>query len=337
MISTPSSPLSDGDTLVERLVRFGHELRTEGLSVGSGDVMTYCSAAAALDPGDIGDLYWSGRTTLVTRRDQIHVYDLVFRRFFLAEPDPPPEAHVPPDSASSEAQAPLQVPDNEPGTGEEEDDTNIILGLAGADAEIWRQKSFSACTPAELAALRRIMARVRLTPPKRRSRRRCTDKIRGRPDMRRTVRETMRRQHEPSNLFWTSRKLRIRPLVLILDVSGSMSDYSRNLLQFAYSTKRAAGRVEVFCFGTRLTRITPALDRRRPDDALEQAANRVFDWDGGTRIGESLDEFVRHWGRRGMSRGSIVVICSDGLDRGDPAVLAAAMERLSRLSYASCG
>ena len=333
MISTPSSPASDGAALVERLVRFGHELRTEGLSVGSGEIMSYCSAAAVLDPGDIGDLYWSGRTTLVTRRDQIDVYDRVFRRFFLAEPELPPDAHTPPDSASSEAQAPLQVRDNEPRTGEEEDDTNVIVGLAGADAEIWRQKSFSVCTPEELAALRRIMARVRLTPPKRRSRRRCSNKIRGRPDMRRTVRETMRRQHEPSKLFWTSRKLRIRPLVLILDVSGSMSDYSRNLLQFAYSTKRAAGRVEVFCFGTRLTRLTPALDRRRPDDALEQAANRVFDWDGGTRIGESLDEFVRHWGRRGMSRGSIVVICSDGLDRGDPAVLAAAMERLSRLSH----
>ncbi len=160
-------------------MRFAHELRTEGLSVGSGDIMTYCSAAAALDPGDIHDLYWSGRTTLVIRRDQIPVYDRVFRRFYLAEPDPPPDVHVPPDAASSDTQATLQVPDNEPGTGEQEDDTNITLGLVGADAEIWRQKSFSACTPAELAALRRIMARVRLTPPQRRSRRRCSDKTRG--------------------------------------------------------------------------------------------------------------------------------------------------------------
>lgn len=112
-----------------------------------------------------------------------------------------------------------------------------------------------------------------------------------------------------------------------------MSDYSRNLLQFAYSAKRAADRVEVFCFGTRLTRITNSLNRRRPDDAINLAARNVFDWDGGTRIGDSLDTFVRQWGRRGMSRGAIVVICSDGLDRGDPAVLAHAMERLSRLSH----
>jgi uncharacterized protein with von Willebrand factor type A (vWA) domain len=120
---------------------------------------------------------------------------------------------------------------------------------------------------------------------------------------------------------------------LILDVSGSMADYSRNLLQFAYSARRAAARVEVFCFGTRLTRITRALERRRADDAMEQAARAVFDWEGGTRIGGSLDQFVRIWGRRGVCRGGIVVICSDGLDRGDPQLLSTAMERLSRLSH----
>lgn len=328
-----SSLMSDSDSLVNRFVAFGHELRAEGLSVGSGDIMTFCSATAALNPGEIEDLYWSGRTTLVTRRDQIPVYDRVFRRFFLEQSDRPPDEHTPPDSASTETSAVLDIPDNEAGTGEEENDTKVVLGLVGADAEIWRQKTFSSCTPAELSALRRIMTRIRLTPPHRQSRRRCPDRSRERPDMRRIVRETMRTHHESPTLFWTGRKLRVRPLVLILDVSGSMSDYSRNLLQFAYSTKRAAGRVEVFCFGTRLTRITPSLDRRRPDDALSNAADRVLDWDGGTRIGESLDEFVRHWGRRGMSRGSIVVICSDGLDRGDPAVLASAMERLSRLSH----
>lgn len=143
----------------------------------------------------------------------------------------------------------------------------------------------------------------------------------------------MRRHGDPTELFWRERRLKMRPLVLILDVSGSMADYSRALLQFAYSARRASARVEVFCFGTRLTRITPALERRRPDEALERAAKTVFDWEGGTRIGHAIDTFVRRWGRRGMSRGAIVVICSDGLDRGDPAVLAGAMERLSRLSH----
>jgi hypothetical protein len=224
------------------------------------------------------------------------------------------------------------VPATEP-EGEGRDRDEAKLGLVAADTEVLRRKSFAACSPEELAALRRIMARVRLMPPRRRTRRTVGGPAGTRPDMRRTVRETLRTHGEPAELFWRRRRLRLRPLVLLLDVSGSMADYSRSLLQFAYSAKRAAARVEVFCFGTRLTRITRALERRRPDDAMQQAATTVFDWEGGTRIGASLDTFVRHWGRRGMCRGAIVVICSDGLDRGDPAVLAGAMERLARLSH----
>jgi hypothetical protein len=202
-----------------------------------------------------------------------------------------------------------------------------------SDAEALRHKSFAACTPEELAAVRRIMARIRLTPPKRRTRRTTAGSSGRSPDMRRMMRESMRMHGEPAELAWRQRKVRLRPLILILDVSGSMADYSRHLLQFAYSARRAAAKVEVFCFGTRLTRVTRALDRRRPDDALELAAQTVFDWEGGTRIGACLDAFVKDWGRRGLCRGGIVVICSDGLDRGDPGVLAAAMERLARLSY----
>src|SRR5260370_18445977 len=141
---------------------------------------------------------------------------------------------------------------------------------------------------------------------------------------------------EPAELFWRQRRVRLRPLILILDISGSMGDYSRNLLQFAYSAKRATAKVEVFCFGTRLTRVTRALDHRRPDRALELAARAVFDWEGGTRIGASLDCFVRDWGRRGLCRGGAVEICSDGVDRGDPSVLAPAIDRLSRPSYRVC-
>ncbi len=317
--------------LVALLVAFGNELRSAGLAVGSGDVMAYCAAMASLDPADLVDLYWAGRTTMVTRREQIAVYDRVFRRFFLAEHDAGPDTPRSSISPRGETQSVLEIPATEPGTIT--DDRKARLGLMAADVEVWRNKSFAACTPEELAALRRIMAQIRLTPPRRRTRRTVAARAGQGPDMRRTVRETMRTHGEPSELFWRRRRLRMRPLILILDVSGSMSDYSRNLLQFAYSAKRAAARVEVFCFGTRLTRITKALDRRRADDAMEQAAKTVFDWEGGTRIGDSLDAFVRGWGRRGTSRGGIVVICSDGLDRGDPAVLEGAMERLSRLSH----
>jgi uncharacterized protein with von Willebrand factor type A (vWA) domain len=231
-----------------------------------------------------------------------------------------------------QAQGVLQVPLTEPGT-EASDEQEAVLGLLASDVEVLRHKAFSACTPEELAAVRRIMRRMRLTPPRRRTRRTVRAHRGPKPDMRRTIRETMRTHGEPSELFWRARRRRVRPLVLLLDVSGSMADYSRNLLQFAYSARRATSRVEVFCFGTRLTRLTGELQHRRPDQAIERAATAVMDWDGGTRIGDSLTTFVRDWGRRGVCRGGIVVVCSDGLDRGDPQVLAAAMERLSRLSH----
>jgi uncharacterized protein with von Willebrand factor type A (vWA) domain len=121
--------------------------------------------------------------------------------------------------------------------------------------------------------------------------------------------------------------------VLILDVSGSMADYSRNLLQFAYSARRANAKVDVFCFGTRLTRITKSLDRRSPDEAMKRAGESVLDWDGGTRIGDSLRAFTREARRSRLGRGAIVVICSDGLDRGEPQALSESMEALSRIAH----
>jgi uncharacterized protein len=318
--------------LVGLLVGFGRELRAAGLAVGSGDIQAYCAAMTALDPSDLLDLYWAGRTTLVTRQDSIDDYNRVFRRYFLGAPaDPVRELLTLKAPAGAQTEAVLEVPATGPDDGKQP--AEAVLGLMASDAEALRHKSFTACTPDELAALRRIMARIRLTPPRRRTRRTGPAASGRSPDLRRTVRETMRRHGEPAELFWRRRRVRPRRLILILDVSGSMADYSRNLLQFAYSAKRAADRVEVFCFGTRLTRITRALDHRRPDRALELAAQTVFDWEGGTRIGACLDAFVRDWGRRGLSRGGIVVICSDGLDRGDPDVLATAMQRLRRLSY----
>jgi uncharacterized protein len=314
------------------LVDFCRELRAAGLAVGSGDVLTYCAAMTPLDPSDLLDLYWAGRATLVTRRESIGVYDEVFRRFFLGGSDPIRELLTLKARVTAETQAVLEVPAADPAAGEHLQE-EAALGLMASDAEALRHKSFASCTPDELAALRRIMARIALTPPRRRTRRTVAARSGRCPDLRRTVRESLRTCGEPAELYWRRRRVALRPLILILDVSGSMADYSRHLLQFAYSAKRAAAKVEVFCFGTRLSRVTRALDHRRPDDALKLAARAVFDWEGGTRIGDSLDAFVRDWGRRGLCRGGIVVICSDGLDRGDPGVLATAMERLSRLSY----
>jgi len=319
----------DETPFVSVLVGFADALRRAGLAVGTGDLLTYCASMAPLDPTDLLDLYWAGRATLTARKDDIPVYDQVFRAYFLDADGPAGELLMLNAQVTAQAEgAVLNVPATDPpGDGDEEE---AQLGLMASDAEALRRKSFAACTPEELAALRRIMTRIRLTPPQRRTRRTRAARSGRAPDLRRTVRESMRAGGEPAQLRWRERKVKLRPLILILDISGSMADYSRNLLQFAYSAKRASGKVEVFCFGTRLTRITRPLGRRRPDQALAEAGQAVLDWEGGTRIGDSLDTFVREWGRRGVARGGVVVICSDGLDRGDPEVLATAMERLSR-------
>jgi uncharacterized protein len=153
------------------------------------------------------------------------------------------------------------------------------------------------------------------------------------PDLRKTINAAMRTYGEVTDLSYRSRRIKLRPIILILDISGSMADYSQGLLQFAWASRRVAQRVEVFAFGTRLSYLSNALKTRKIDDALERAAKEVIDWEGGTRIGTSLDTFVRDYGRRGMARGAIVVICSDGLDRGDPELLAQAMERIGRLAH----
>ena len=177
------------------LVRFAGELRAAGLAVGSGDVLLYCSALSRLDPSDLVDLYWAGRTTLVKRHDDLVRYDEAFRRFFLGE-DPAPDALMLTLRACAQAPGALAMPSTEPGTAEEENDA--VLGWMASDVEALKHKSFPACTPDELAALRRIMARIALTPPRRRTRRSVPSARAGsRPDPRRTVRESMRMHGEP--------------------------------------------------------------------------------------------------------------------------------------------
>ena len=259
---------------------------------------------------------------MVTRREQIADYDRVFRRFFLDETDTAADIARATIRAATPTQSVLEIPATEPVGRPTATTTRPASGT-------WRPTPTSS-----QQVVRRMHARrtggsashheADASEPSAavdssdRRLRRAGDRL----DMRRMIRETMRAHGEPAELYRRRRRRRLRPLVLILDVSGSMSDYSRNLLQFAYSTRRAASRVEVFCFGTRLTRITKALADGDPTRRWITRPKAVFDWEGGTRIGDSLTTFVRDFGRRGMSRGAIVVICSDGLDRGDPAVLA---------------
>jgi uncharacterized protein with von Willebrand factor type A (vWA) domain len=321
------------------LVGFGRALRHEGVAVGSGQVLTFCEASARLDPTDLVDLYWSGRACLVTRQIDVAAYDRVFRAYFLGARTELNEFLRLKAQVSPEAESMLEIlPGDDSGEERAEEEH---LGLMASTNETLRHKRFEDCTPEELEAVRKLMARFRLRPPKRRTRRTRPGSCHRYPDLRRTIRQGMRTQAEMVEQCWRDRRVRRRKIVLILDVSGSMTEYSRALLQFAHSAARVSagpsgrlfGRVEVFCFGTHLTRITEAIQRRDPDHALAEASRAVVDWEGGTKIGASLDLFVRSWGRRGMCRGAIVVICSDGLERGHPELLATAMERLARLSH----
>jgi len=290
----------------ERLTRFGRALRTEGLPVGTGRVAEFCRAAALLPPDD---LYWAGRATLVARAADIPVYDAAFEGFFGRSAEVRPQRAVVRIRVEGEAETALASP-----------------------IELLREKSFARCSEAELAELGRMMRRLPLVVPERRSRRRDPAR-RGSPDLRRTLRHAFRTGGDPVERAWRERRRVRRPLVLLLDVSGSMDPYSRALVMFAHSALRSGRRVEAFCFGTRLTRVTRSLAASDADQALARAASEVVDWDGGTRIGDSLKAFLDEHGHGGLARGALVLICSDGLEVGDPDLLAAQMARLSRLTY----
>jgi uncharacterized protein with von Willebrand factor type A (vWA) domain len=293
--------MTDG---VGALTAFGRALRAEGLPVGTGRIASFCRAAALLAPDD---LYWAGRTTLVGRRDHLAVYDRLFEAFFGRGERP----------AGTERRPVVLV--------EEE------VALA-SQVELLRRKSFARCTPEELEQLATLMEQVRLAVPLRRTRRRTPARS-GAPDLRRTLRRSLRTGGEPFERRFRARRQRARRLVLVLDVSGSMADYSRALLVFAHAALRADRRWEAFCFGTRLTHVTRALGASNPDEALRRATEEVVDWNGGTRIGECLKQLLDEHGHRGLVRGAVVALCSDGLEVGDPELLAAQMARLSRLAY----
>jgi uncharacterized protein len=219
----------------------------------------------------------------------------------------------------------------EPAEGAE--DGEGVVGVLASGAEVLRNKSFDELTETERHQADHVIRALAVHLPTRHSRRYRPSPYGRRFDQRRTLRASLRTQGEPFRRAWRDRRRRLRPLVLILDVSGSMSAYSRALMQFGFAAMRAGRRVEVFCFGTRLTRITRALARSEPDDALRQVAAAVVDWNGGTRIGASLKELLDRWSQHVAMRGAVVVLCSDGLERGDPALLAAQVARLSRLSH----
>jgi uncharacterized protein len=310
---------------------FARVLRAMGLEVPVGNVITFTEALGLVGMDRRDAVYWAGRTTLVRRPEDVPSYDQAFDAFWRKRAPLtfgiPPRLEVTVVLDSDEEDAPA--------TGEERVEfSGPVLAVRWSREEVLRHKDFAAYTPAEFEEARRLMADLRLAGALRRSRRlRPSLKQDGQPDLRRTVRRALRAGGEPIRRAFRERGRRPRRIVLICDVSGSMEAYSRALVRFLHAAVAGGSRIEAFALGTRLTRITRELSSRDPDAALSKAARAVPDWSGGTRLGEGIQAFNDRWGVRGMARGAVVVILSDGWDRGDPAVLGAQMQRLHRVAY----
>jgi uncharacterized protein len=332
------SATAAADAGLAKLVGFGRLLRRRGLPVGTGRILTFCRAAAALEPLDRRGVYWAGRVAMVARKEDLAAYDAAFEEWFPAGPNEvlaEIASWLPPTPAAQGVELLLdegiQEERWEPSEGAE--DGEAPVGVLASGAEMLRAKSFDELSEDERLQAHHIIRTLAVHLPHRHSRRYRPSPYGRRFDLRRTLRASLRTQGEPFRRAWRARRVRARPLVLILDVSGSMSAYSRALMQFGFAAMRAGRRVEVFCFGTRLTRVTRALARGEPDDALREVAATVVDWNGGTRIGASLKELLDRWSQHVAMRGAVVVLCSDGLERGDPVLLAGQVARLSRLAH----
>ncbi len=314
---------------LDLMVGFGRYLRARGLPVGTGRIVTFTQAISilALAPED---LYWAARSSLVSHPDHFETFDRAFADYFGAEELP--EGTVEPHD---ESELEIEVSGSDGGELFAEDGSEVEepIQVSASSLEVLRTKSFEDLTEEERAHVAQLIRRIAPIIARREVRRLRPDVHGDRFDLRRTLRSSLRTGGEPFLRAKKGRRTKLRPLVLILDVSGSMSPYSRPFFQFGLAAMEASRVVEVFCFGTRLTRVTRSLKSGNTDEALARVAAEVADWDGGTRIGESLGNLVRAYGQHGFLRGAVVVLCSDGLERGDPSQLENAMARLSRLAH----
>lgn len=340
--------------LVHNVLVFGRLLRSAGIPMSAGREIELLNALALVDLRNRDRVYQASRAMLVSHRDHgplfDRAFDLFFSTLFVRPPDPeqferqaiPP----PPDQVDAPAgsepedrtisledmQTQKQIAPKDEAERESEGEESAQAQTYSA-VEILRQKDFDDYTPEELAAARELMRQLRLRPGVRRTRRMVRSPHGDKLDMRRIVRTMHRTAGEPAKLHFRHRKVKRRQIVLLCDVSGSMERYSRVLLQFLHAARQGLADVEVFVFGTRLTRVTRDLAHRDLDSALELIAERVLDFAGGTRIGRSLHDFNRHWARRVLGHGAIVIVISDGWDRGDPMLLADEMARLQRSCF----
>ncbi len=329
---------------------FSRRLHDAGVPVTAERAAWFAQALAIVEPISRRRLYFTARAAFVSDRAHVRAFDHVFFRVFGAEPVEEPSGLVP--AAAETVPAPAderrrsaQGLDSPPSGGATRSDAatpspgevthDELIPVLASDEEVLRSKRFDALEPDELAGLYRLMTRLRIATPPRRTRRAKRDRRGERIDMRRTLRGSLRTAGDPIRLSRRRRRVVRRRIVMLCDISGSMEPYARAYLQFltAAAGGPSANRAEAFVFATRLTRLTRALFSRNPERAIQRAAAAAPDWSSGTRIGDALKAFNDRHGRRGMARGAVVVILSDGWERGDPALVGREMERLRRLAH----
>lgn len=317
------------DAVVRHVVTFGRVLREAGLEVGPGRL---ADALVGLDHVELArqdDVYWTLRQTLVARSEDLEAFDRAFRAWFLRAPTAPMHRESGGETVRlvRRAGADAKRPDERSGESDKE-------SLGYSREELLREKDFATLTPEEFAHVSKLMAQLAASRPRRRSRRLRRDSQGRQLDMRRLVRASLATGGDAVERSARDRIQVPRKLVVICDVSGSMEAYSRALVLFLHALVGSGRGVEAFAFGTRLTRLTPDLRGRDPERALVEAAKRVVDWSGGTRIGASLKAFNDEWGRRALTRGAVVLVVSDGWEREDASLVGTEMARLARQAYA---
>mgnify|MGYP001239274738 CR=1 FL=1 len=345
--------ISQPEPLALNLIVFGRILRRFGLGAQPDRIVLFAQALDQVSFASRDDVKAAGRSVFVRNADERRRFEVAFDAFWSAvmmSRGPDERAAQPDGAPSAPADEPHTTRPHIPQRGRASNRSGAPNELGGATAqatlvpegdrsftysfaEALGEKDFSRLTSAEVELAHELSRHKRLELGKRVSRRTVPGRRGGVFDARRTLRASLREFGEPLDLRTRTRQLKQRDIVLLCDISGSMDRYSRLLLQFIHAMRHSLGRVEAFVFGTRLTRITRQIRHRDVNEAFDDVAASVADWGGGTRIGESLREFNIRWARRVLARGAIVIIISDGWDRGDIGLLAREMQRLQRMSY----
>jgi uncharacterized protein len=320
-----------GDAVLEKMVGFGRVLREAGMEVGPGRLQDALRGLDVVGLTRREDVYHTLRCTLVTRREELDAFDAAFAAYWERAPrTPAPEIGL--EAPRLEPSTAPPVIGREPdGSGGESEESTMLL--AASPDERLRGRDFADMTVFELRRLRRLMERLPDVSPRRRSRRLRAGSSGDVFDPRRTLLRAIRTQGLPLDPAFRRRKQVPRKLVFLCDVSGSMEPYARAMVMFMQAVTAAGRQVEAFAFGTRITRLTPHLRKLDPARSLAGAGGLMPDWGGGTRIGESLRRYNEVWGRRGLTRGAVVVIVSDGWERGDLGLLDAELGRIARQAY----